>query len=121
MEGTRLKKSPESLFKPINSNPKLNLLKIKKSPTAQDNVYPMKPKSNIETVKKIHLNLESTNLNDDYMNSSDVSMSTLNNSNAKATDLDECEQLIIKKHELDSLYIDQSLLMNKVAPSKLLN
>ena len=80
----------------------------------------MKPKSNIDMMKKIHL--ESTNFNDDHMNSSDVSMSILNNStrsNAKAADLDECEQMIIKKHELDSLYIDQSILMSKLAPSKI--
>lgn len=82
------------------------------------------------------LNLESTSLtngsgiHEPLVSSCDISMSTLNNSNStnwrtgqsclieSGLDLDDTEMLTKKKHELDSLYMDQSLLLNNIAPSK---
>lgn len=128
--------SANSHFKPIKPtkslNDSTNSCQNNKKPCNQqlhrvnfikhksDGVYT----SNSEIIQK--LNLESTSLTNEgpglVVSSCDVSMTTLNNSNLRAggggLDLDDTEMLIKKKHELDSLYMDHSILMNKIAPSE---
>lgn len=115
--------SSNSYFKPIKTvvsdvpssqkqNPrKVNFIKSKSGLEQNRPTAFMAFKSSNET------DLQCMSESVDY--SSDISMHTLNSSNVKPglIELDDMEKLIKKKHELDSLYMDQSILQNKITPS----
>ncbi len=126
----RDKFNSSSHFKPIKKasvsqavNPrKVNFIKSKSSIEEPDKNSDDRPplcklyKSRSETGSRL-VNEEQL-----AMCSSDISMCTLNNSNIKSVsiyELDDDEKLVKKKHELDSQYMDQSILMNKITPSEI--
>ncbi len=118
-----------SHFKPIKNaaisqaiNPrKVNFIKSKSGLEQQDKNNDYRPpsckmyKSRSETGERL------INEEQPVTCSSDISMCTLNNSNVRSVsiyELDDDEKMVKKKHELDSQYMDQSILLNKITPSK---
>ena len=119
----KLSFNPESYFKPIKSlkiadaaassrqTKKVNFVKSKTTTSLQPSAFAFAANNTNKYAVKDHL-LEDLNL--DVYNT-DVSMTILNNSNSNKPDFDFH---LKQKHELDALYMEKSLLLNKISPSK---
>lgn len=124
-ENFKINFSPHSHFKPIKTGSTYpdNTMRCKNSSVLQKhNIYKDTKvcklyKSNSEIIQN---NKQGFNLvnNDEFMSCDSMSMSTSILNNSKTIELNDNEKLIKKKHELDSLYMDQSILMNRLAPSE---